>query len=119
MHLVVLQCEQNDTASEFLTFDAGSITARPGKLPVTRLPYFSHQARSRRPAMFVQPPPLCPTCQTTAMPVRVTCGPSGLEIPMLQCPACHHARPDAAKPVDPLRSPRTNAWLRGQLVAPT
>ena len=33
--LIILKCEQNGTAAEFLKFDAGSITAPTRQLPVT------------------------------------------------------------------------------------
>jgi transposase-like protein len=63
--------------------------------------------------------PLCPTCQTRTVLVRVTAGPVGFDIQTFKCPACNYDQTVADLLVDPMKSVRTNAWLRGQLHAPT
>jgi hypothetical protein len=64
--------------------------------------------------------PLCPTCQTRTVLVRVTPGPIGFDIRTFECPACDHVHQTVADLlIDPMKSVGTNAWLRGQLQAPT
>ena len=63
--------------------------------------------------------PLCPACQTRTMLARVTPGPIGFDIRTFECPACNHVRQTVADLLDPMKSLRTNAWLRGQLQTPT
>jgi len=44
----------------------------------------------------------------------------GFDIRTFKCPACHHVEQTGVElPIDPMTSLRTNAWLRGQLQAPT
>jgi hypothetical protein len=64
--------------------------------------------------------PLCPMCQTRTMLARVTPGPIGFDIRTFECPACDHVHQTVADLlIDPMKSLRTNTWLRGQLQAPT
>jgi len=64
--------------------------------------------------------PLCPECQTRTVLARVTSGPVGFDIRTFECPACHDVRQVVADLlIDPMKSGRTNIWLRGQLQAPT
>ncbi len=69
--------------------------------------------------MFPHPRPPCPLCQTATMLARIAPGPQGFDIRTFECPACNHVHQAVAERVDPMKSPRTNAWLRGQLLAPT
>jgi hypothetical protein len=64
--------------------------------------------------------PLCPACQTSTKLVRVTAGPIGFDIQTFECPACKQVHQTVADLlVDPMKSVTTNAWLRGQLLAPS
>jgi len=64
--------------------------------------------------------PLCPACQTSIKFVRVTPGPVGFDIQTFECPACKQVYQTVADLlIDPMKSVRTNTWLRGQLRAPT
>ena len=64
--------------------------------------------------------PLCPACQTRTVLARVTPGPIGFDIWTFECPACEHVHQTVADLLfDPMKSVKTNAWLRGQLQAPT
>jgi hypothetical protein len=64
--------------------------------------------------------PICPTCQTRTVLARVTPGPIGFDIRTFECPACHHVHQTVVELIrDPMESITTNAWLRGQLQAPT
>jgi hypothetical protein len=64
--------------------------------------------------------PLCPLCQTRTLLARITPGPIGFDIRTFECPACDHAHQTVADLlIDPMKSVTTNAWLRGQLLAPT
>ena len=70
--------------------------------------------------MIILRRPLCPTCQTRTVLAQVTPGPVSFDIGAFKCPACKHVHQTAvARPIDPMTSLRTNAWLRGQLQAPT
>jgi hypothetical protein len=70
--------------------------------------------------MIILRRPLCPTCQTKTVLARVTPGPIGFDIQTFQCPACNHVHQSVAELLgDPMKSVRTNTWLRGQLQAPT
>jgi hypothetical protein len=64
--------------------------------------------------------PLCPACQTSTKLARVTPGPIGFDIRTFECPACNHVHQTVVELIrDPMKSVTTNAWLRGQLQAPT
>ena len=64
--------------------------------------------------------PICPMCPTKTVLARVTPGPVGFDIRTLKCPACQHIHQTGVElPMDPMTSLSTNAWLRGQLQAPT
>jgi hypothetical protein len=63
--------------------------------------------------------PLCPQCQTTTMLARITPGPSSFDIRTFECLACDHVHQVVVDLGDPMKSPRTNGWLQGQLHAPT
>jgi len=64
--------------------------------------------------------PLCPACQTRTVLARVTSGPVGFDIRTFECPACKQVHQTVADLlIDPMKSPGTNGWLRGQLQAPT
>ena len=64
--------------------------------------------------------PICPTCQTRTVLARVTPGPIGFDIRTFECPACNHVHQTVVELLgDPMKSVTTNAWLRGQLQAPT
>ena len=64
--------------------------------------------------------PLCPACQTRTVLARVTSGLVGFDIRTFECPACHDVHQTVADLlIDPMKSLRTNTWLRGQLQAPT
>ena len=69
--------------------------------------------------MFSHPQPQCPYCQITMMLARITPGPSGFDIRTFECPTCDHVHQVVGGSVDPMKSPKTNGWLRGQLQAPT
>jgi hypothetical protein len=69
--------------------------------------------------MYRHPRTLCPTCQTEAMLARITPGNLGFDIRTFECPACNDVTQAVADLVDPMKSPRTSGWLRGQLLAPT
>jgi hypothetical protein len=62
--------------------------------------------------------PSCPKCQTTTMLARITQSPSGFDIRTFECPACDQVHQTVVL-TDPMKSTVTNAWLRGQLTAPT
>jgi len=63
--------------------------------------------------------PLCPACQTRTTLARITPGPVGFDVRTFECPACDHVHQTVVELFDPMKSVRTNAWLRGQLLAPT
>jgi hypothetical protein len=63
--------------------------------------------------------PLCPACQTRTKLARITPGPLGFDIRTFECPACNHVHQTVVELIDPMKSLKTNAWLRGQLQAPT
>jgi hypothetical protein len=63
--------------------------------------------------------PLCPACQTRTKLARITPGPLGFDIRTFECPACDHVHQTVVELIDPMKSLKTNAWLRGQLQAPT
>jgi hypothetical protein len=64
--------------------------------------------------------PICPTCQTRTVLARVTPGPIGFDIRTFECPACNHVHQTVVELlIDPMKSITANAWLRGQLQAPT
>jgi phage FluMu protein Com len=63
--------------------------------------------------------PLCPTCQTVTMLARVTPGRWGFNIRTFECPECKDVHQIVADLADPMKSPRTNRRLEGQLRAPT
>jgi hypothetical protein len=64
--------------------------------------------------------PICPTCQTRTVLARITPGPIGFDIRTFECPACKHVNQTVVELlIDPIKSLKTNAWLRGQLQAPT
>jgi Zn ribbon nucleic-acid-binding protein len=63
--------------------------------------------------------PLCPACQARTTLARITPGPLGFDIQTFECPACDHVHQTVVELIDPMKSVRTNAWLRGQLLAPT
>jgi len=70
--------------------------------------------------MIILRRPLCPECQASTELVRVTPGPIGLDIQTFECPTCHDVHQTVADLLtDPMKSVRTNTWLRGQLQAPT
>jgi hypothetical protein len=69
--------------------------------------------------MFPRHRPPCPTCQTTMRLARITAGPSGFDIRTLKCPACHHVHQMVVERIDPMKSREVNAWLHGQLQAPS
>jgi hypothetical protein len=41
----------------------------------------------------------------------------GFEIRTFECPACDRIHQTVVEQIDPMKSPSTNAWLRGQLQA--
>jgi hypothetical protein len=52
--------------------------------------------------------------------VQVTPGPVGFDIQTFECPACKQVHQTVAELlIDPMKSAKTNTWLRGQLQAPT
>jgi hypothetical protein len=53
------------------------------------------------------------------MLARITPGRFGFDIRTFECPACKDVHQIVADLVDPMKSPRTNGWLHGQLQAPT
>jgi Zn ribbon nucleic-acid-binding protein len=63
--------------------------------------------------------PLCPACNTRTKLACITPGPLGFDIQTLECPACDHVHQTVVELIDPMKSLKTNAWLRGQLQAPT
>jgi hypothetical protein len=63
--------------------------------------------------------PRCLTCQTRTMLGRVTPGSLGWDIRTFECRACDHIHQTVVELTDPMKSLRTNGWLRGQLQAPT
>jgi hypothetical protein len=64
--------------------------------------------------------PLCPACKTATVLARATPGPIGFDIQTFECLACHEVHQTVADLLtDPMKSVRTNTWLRGQLRAPT
>jgi hypothetical protein len=63
--------------------------------------------------------PICPTCQTRTVLARVTPGPIGFDIRTFECRACHDVHQTVVELIDPMKSLRTEAWLRGQLQAST
>jgi hypothetical protein len=70
--------------------------------------------------MIILRRPLCPTCQARTVLARVTPGPIGFDIRTFECPACKQVHQTVSELLaDPMKSLRTNAWLGGQLQAPT
>jgi hypothetical protein len=59
----------------------------------------------------------CPICQTATRPTPTDSGGRSIDINPLKCAACDYEDPKVVEPVDPMKSPRTNAWLNGQLLA--
>jgi hypothetical protein len=51
------------------------------------------------------------------MLARITPGPNGFDIRTFECPVCDHVHQMVVE-LDPMKSPRTNGWLHGQLQAP-
>jgi hypothetical protein len=49
---------------------------------------------------------------------RISPGSSGLDIRILECPACDHFHQRAVALVDPMKSGETAGWFRGELRAP-
>jgi hypothetical protein len=45
--------------------------------------------------------------------------PSGFDIHTFECPACNRVHQRVVGRVDPMKSPKTAGWLRGELRAPT
>jgi len=60
-----------------------------------------------------------PMCQTEAVLARLSSGHFGYDSRTIECPACKDVHQLMADLVDPMESPRTTGWLRGQLQAPT
>jgi hypothetical protein len=50
---------------------------------------------------------------------RINPGSSGLDIRILECPACDHVHQRAVALADPMESKETAGWFRGELRAPT
>ena len=63
--------------------------------------------------------PRCPACQTHTRLARITPCRWDFEIQTFECPACDGVHQTVIEQTDPMKSSRTNAWLRGQLQAPT
>jgi hypothetical protein len=63
--------------------------------------------------------PLCPACQTKTKLARITPCRWDFEIRTFECPACNRIHQTVFEQIDPMKSRSTNAWLRGQLQAPT
>jgi len=63
--------------------------------------------------------PLCPICKTTTMLARVTPGRWGFHIHTFECPECNDIHQIVADLADPMKSRKTQRWLRGELRAPT
>jgi hypothetical protein len=53
------------------------------------------------------------------MLARITPGPFGFDIRTFECPACEEVHQRVVAPGDPMKSPATTGWLRGELRAPT
>jgi hypothetical protein len=66
---------------------------------------------------FHRPP--CPKCEALTMLARITRGPSGFDIRTFECPACNRVYQRVVALGDPMKSPETAGWLRGELRAPT
>jgi hypothetical protein len=62
---------------------------------------------------------LCSACQTRTKLARITPGPLGYDIQTFECPACDDVHQTVVELIDPMKSLKANAWLRGQLQAPT
>lgn len=63
---------------------------------------------------------LCPVGPTRTPLARVAPGPVGFDIQPFECVASNRVDPMAVNlPIDPMKSLKANAWLRGQLQAPT
>lgn len=62
--------------------------------------------------------PLCSTCRTTTMLARITHGAWDFDIRTFECPVCTGIHQVVADLADPMKSPKANGWLHGQLQAP-
>jgi hypothetical protein len=55
----------------------------------------------------------------TATVLALTSGRLGFHIRTFECPECRDIQQIVAERADPMKSPKTNRWLQGQLRAPT
>jgi hypothetical protein len=53
------------------------------------------------------------------MLARITPGSAGFDIRTFECPACEEVHQRVVALGDPMKSPETTGWLRGELRAPT
>jgi hypothetical protein len=58
-------------------------------------------------------------CEALTMLAQITRGPSGFDIRTFECPACNRVYQRVVALGDPMKSPETAGWLRGELRAPT
>jgi hypothetical protein len=73
----------------------------------------------RRSIMITIHRPPCPRCKATTTLARITPGRSGFDIRTFECSACDHIYQRVVELGDPMKTPRTAGWLRGELRAPT
>ena len=93
------------------------ITAQKRHLPVTESIVLPPDARDRIMSTFYRPP--CPKCKARLMLARITPSSVGFDIRTFECPACKEAFQRVITRGDPMKSPITEGWLRGELRAPT
>ena len=62
--------------------------------------------------------PLCPICQSATILARVTSGRLGFHIRTFECPECSDIHQIVAELADPMKSRKTQGWLRSGLRAP-
>ena len=61
----------------------------------------------------------CTKCKKITMLARITPGSAGFDIRTFECPSCEEAFSRVVAIGDPMKSPITAGWLRGELRAPT
>jgi hypothetical protein len=66
---------------------------------------------------FCKPP--CPNCTKMTMLALITRSPSGFDIQTFECPACAEIHQRVVDLADPMKSRKTEGWLRSELRAPT
>jgi hypothetical protein len=65
---------------------------------------------------FHRPP--CPECTALTTLAQITPCPSDFDIRTFECPPCNRFHQHLVERVDPMKSPETAGWLRGELRAP-